>query len=167
MAAKRLYHYIGPEELFEQRYDIERVRLYYPQDVLQWIRDTGQRLSSDKSVTATFVVDGDGALWISDRHTEHVACANGRAVQAAGEMTFQIDGEQIAVANATNQSTGYAPDPNCWPPVSQALEQIGIEHPGGFDPAYVFRRCKGCSSINIIKDDWFVCSVCGAELSRE
>jgi transcription initiation factor TFIIIB Brf1 subunit/transcription initiation factor TFIIB len=27
-----------------------------------------------------------------------------------------------------------------------------------------FRRCPACGERNIVKDDWFVCGVCGADL---
>jgi hypothetical protein len=68
---------------------------------------------------------------------------------------------------ASNQSTGYCPDPDCWPAVAAALDRAGIPHPGRFTVEVIFRRCPSCGERNLVKDDWFVCALCEAELPRE
>jgi len=39
-----------------------------------------------------------------------------------------------------------------------------VPHPGWFTTEIVFRRCERCDQRNVVKDDWFVCDVCGAGL---
>ena len=64
----------------------------------------------------------------------------------------------------TNQSTGYCPEPESWIAVEIALKHIGVKFPDGFTTEFLFRRCESCGQINIVKENWFVCSVCDAEL---
>lgn len=59
------------------------------------------------------------------------------------------------------------PDPDSWPAVAAALAAAGIAGPAGFNDAFVFRRCPRCAQINVVKEDWFVCDACGAELPSE
>ncbi len=134
--------------------------------MLHWIKDTQQTVERDGTVVATFVIDTDFQLWIADRHSEHVVCAAGAEVVSAGEITFAIDREGVTVAEVTNQSTGYCPEPDSWPGVAVALDQVGIAHPPSFTTAYLFRRCDACGTTNIIKDGWFECAVCEAPLSE-
>ena len=120
---------------------------------------------SDGSFTVTFVVLSDG-LWVADRHSEHVACARGGPVHSAGEMTFEVDprGRSVDVVHVTNQSTGFCPEPESWPSVAAALDAAGIAHPAGFSAEMTFRRCPKCGAMNIVKDEWFECALCGGEL---
>ncbi len=41
---------------------------------------------------------------------------------------------------------------------------IGVEHPGRFTTKIVFRLCTHCGERNVVKDEWFVCEVCGGDL---
>jgi hypothetical protein len=114
---------------------------------------------------ATFVVDPAGVLRIAPRRSEHVACAGGGAVLAAGEIRFaRLAGGRVEVVEVSNQSTGYCPDPDCWPAVAAALAAAGIRAPTGFTSACVFRRCGACGQTNLVKEAWFVCATCDAEL---
>jgi hypothetical protein len=70
----------------------------------------------------------------------------------------------LDLAEATNQSTGFCPEPESWPAVAAALDRIGIPHPGRFTQEVVFRRCPACGQRNIVKEAWFACDVCGANL---
>lgn len=54
--------------------------------------------------TVTFVIDLDGKLRLADRNSEHVACAGGGPVLAAGEMTFLADGPDLEVVDVNNNS---------------------------------------------------------------
>jgi hypothetical protein len=112
----------------------------------------------------TFVVDDQGVLRVGDRHSEHVACAGGAPVLAAGEMTFRLAGRSISAVGVTNQSTGYCPEPESWAAVAEALNKAGIAGPAAYTTAFIFRRCEHCGQINLVKDAVFDCAVCGSAL---
>jgi hypothetical protein len=135
-------------------------------DVLRWIQQTGQELTAG-SITATFIIDEAGWLRIADRRSEHVACAGGRPVRSAGEITFTVRPPSVDVTWVTNQSTGYCPKPDSWPAVQVALTRAGITSPAGFSQEFDFRRCPPCGSINLIKEAEFECGVCSSPLPAE
>jgi len=112
----------------------------------------------------TFVVGTDGRLRLAPRRSEHVALAGGQAVLAAGEMTFAPTPSGWRVAEVTNQSTGYCPDPDSWPAVSAALDRLGVSHPGDFTDKVVFRRCPACGERNIVRESDYTCALCGSAL---
>ncbi|APR85595.1 Hypothetical protein A7982_10944 [Minicystis rosea] len=156
----RIYQYIGPTALKAAAEDpIARLEPRSPVDVIAWL---GARKVSQ--ATFTFIVDVSGALWISDRGTEHVACARGKPVLAAGEITLRHAGDAVSVASITNQSTGYCPEPECWVAVSSALSRAGLTAPDGFTHAFSFRRCPSCGTTNLLKAEAPECGVCGEEL---
>jgi hypothetical protein len=128
------------------------------------IRELGFACQSGSRLTVTFVIDSDEKLRIADRHSEHVALANTGDVLAAGEMTFSWDLGLVAVESVTNQSTGYCPDTDSWLSVDSALKALALRHPETFEPTCVFRRRPKCGQTNIVKDNWFVCSLCSAAL---
>lgn len=141
----RRYRYVGPED----------------------IRATALAGAAGLPASAgifTYVIDLEGTLRVADRRSEHVACAGGRDVLAAGEITFARDGDGWLVSEVTNQSTGYCPDVTCWPAVAAALDRIGVRRPDGFTTAFVFRRCEHCDAISIVKDDDFTCPECDEPL---
>ncbi len=113
---------------------------------------------------ATYVVDLQGRLRLAPRRSEHVACAGGEEVLAAGEVRFGRAGAYPAVVEISNQSTGYCPDTACWPAVAMALRKAGLTVPPGFTLKIVFRRCTRCGEINLVKEEWFVCVFCEADL---
>jgi hypothetical protein len=164
---QRLYHYVGPSDL-EARCGGRPTgtRISSAADLLAWIRDTGQRPGPD-GLSATFVIAAEGELLLADRRSEHVACAGGGQVLSAGEMFFRFRGDRVEVAEVSNQSTGYCPEPASWPAVAGALDRVGVAHPGRFTTEVVFRRCTGCGERNIVRDAWFVCAMCGADLPAE
>lgn len=85
---------------------------------------------------------------------------------AAGEMMFAVGRRGFVVSEVTNQSTGYCPEPSSFEAVRRALLAAGVEAPEGFSTSFVFRRCPGCSQINLVKDDEYACASCGSELPR-
>jgi hypothetical protein len=143
----------------------QRAPIAIPGDVLDWLKMADSL--ETQIMTATFIIDVDEQLWIADRRSEHVVCARSQEVLAAGEITFQIADGQIEVTEVTNQSTGYCPEPECWPVVSAILDRIGLAHPPAFTIEFVFRRCDQCGTINIVKDGVFECAVCQSVLSLE
>ncbi len=83
---------------------------------------------------------------------------------SAGELRVVIEDGHLEAVEITNQSTGYCPEPGSWPVVAEALDRVGIGHPGRFTNALDFRVCTACGQVNIIKDGWFACAVCGGSL---
>jgi hypothetical protein len=89
-----------------------------------------------------------------------VACAG----VSVGEITFEPGPGGPEVTSATNQSTGYCPEPGSWPTVAVALDRIGGPHPGRFTDEFTFRRCPQCGERNLVRDGDFSCAICEAEL---
>ncbi|MEU1177971.1 hypothetical protein ABZ464_10020 [Streptomyces sp. NPDC005820] len=112
----------------------------------------------------TYVVGLDGRLRLAPRRSEHVACAGGGDVLGAGEISFRGTGRGWEVHEVSNQSTGYCPDPDCWPAVAAALDRAGVARPEGFTHALVFRRCERCREINVVREGVYVCVFCEEEL---
>lgn len=165
---RSIYRYVGPKKISERAPSVPAgTRVESSEDVRRWVRQTGQDVDAAGDVVATFVIDEAGWLQIADRRSEHVACAGGKPVQSAGEMTFNIRRSGLSVTWVTNQSTGYCPEPDTWPAVEVALAQAGIAVLDGFSQAFDFRRCSQCDSINIVKDGVFECDVCSTPLSEE
>ncbi len=148
----RPYHYVGPPEIALSASSPDACTVDTAETLLIWL---------ESPRTCTYVVTLAGQLRVAPRNSEHVACAGGMAVLAAGEITFAMP---LAATQISNQSTGYCPEPECWPAVASALNAAGIPHPGGFTEALVFRRCAECGQINVVREENFVCAVCDAEL---
>ncbi|MEO7718875.1 MAG: hypothetical protein ABIY70_21965 [Capsulimonas sp.] len=163
MTIRQSYRYIGADDLLDLNTDRQCVRRQA--DVLSWIATTSQRLQN-QSITATFVIDTEGWLWIADRRSEHVACARGGRVLSAGEMTFDMQ-NGVSVTDATNQSLGYCPEPESWLAVADALTRADIPGPPDFTNAYIIRLCETCKTKNIVKEGVFECEVCESALSGQ
>lgn len=158
---RRLYPYVGPRDLLQLVASQPMgTALMSAADVRAWVAAQSHR---HDPVVATYVVDADGRLLVADRHSEHVVCAGGEPVLAAGELVFD-PAPSLVVSGVTNQSTGYCPEPECWTVVRAALEALEIDVPPGFTPPFVFRRCEHCGQINVVKDDEWLCAVCGTAL---
>ena len=164
----RFYHYKGSQAI---AHAVARSPVGYPirsgTDLERWIHQTGQQTNRRGLVEATFVIDQEGKLCLADRHSEHVACAGGKVVRSAGEMFFARSKDGWEVRDVSNQSMGYSPEPTSWPEVAAALDEIPLSHPGSFTQMYLFRRCPGCQQLNLIKEEVFVCALCGSELPQE
>ncbi|OUL22415.1 hypothetical protein BV378_24975 [Nostoc sp. RF31YmG] len=162
----RLYRYVGSEDirLSVAAYPVG-IRILSLKDLKNWINQTMQQPNTWGLIPATFVVSAQGYLLIADRHSEHVACAGGESVLSAGEIFFYRN-NCFEVAEITNQSTGYCPEPESWFEVEKALEQIPLIHPGNFTTEFIFRRCPVCCQLNIIKDELFLCAVCNTTLPK-
>lgn len=149
----RAYRYVGPAEILAAA------------DPL----DPGRAVLASEDIPGadepfTFVIDLEGTLRLAPRRSEHVACAGGRPVLSAGEITFEPGAAGPEVTSASNQSTGYCPEPGSWPSVAAALDRIGVPHPGRFTEEFTFRRCPRCGERNVVRDGEFVCAICGADL---
>ena len=158
----RFYSYVGPPEIRDAVMSAQPgAPIRNRADLSAWLASDSADAARDGSITATFIIDCDGVLRLAPRRSEHMACAAGGPVLSAGEITFSADGD---VSEVSNQSTGFCPEPESWDHVAAALDHIPVTHPGRFTTTVVFRLCPGCNQRNIVKDDWFVCDVCGADL---
>jgi hypothetical protein len=158
----RLYRYVGPADLLALVVSGGGgARLDSVESFDAWV---SLRTAEELAEPFTFVVDAGGVLRVASRRSEHVVCASGGPVSAAGEITFREVTAGWSVSEVTNQSTGYCPDPACWPTVAAALERAGLTHPAGFTVEVVFRRCPACRDLNIVRENDFVCVFCEAEL---
>ncbi len=165
MKSLRYYSYVGPPAILKQSRDAEpgatvRTRA----DIEDWLAAHRSSTDVDGTVTATFVIDATGLLRLADQRSEHVACASGGPVLSAGEITFDLS--DLSVTDVSNQSTGFCPEPESWPHVADALDRIAVTHPPCFTIPIVFRLCHRCGEQSIVKDDWYVCMLCDAELPR-
>jgi len=163
----RQYRYVGPPEIKGSvRRESHCLHVSNVSDLIPWSAEFLPSGRAHGAFTVTYIIDTDERLWVADRRSEHVACADGQDVLAAGEITFERAAGRIDVSEVTNQSTGYCPEPSCWSVVVRVLSRLGIPHPPHFTPAFEFRRCDGCGTTNLIKEGVFECVVCDAALSR-
>lgn len=152
------FGYVGPSEVRARSQGAPKGTPLVSRDAARnWLRAHGR----EDAGWATYVVSLEGALLVAPRRSEHVACAGGEAVRAAGEIRFDPSG---GVVEVTNHSTGYCPREDCWPAVRAALDLAGLGRPDGFTAVMVFRRCARCGERNLVKNDWYVCALCDAEL---
>ncbi len=163
----RQYHYVGPGGFSATAIGPSGWRITSGDDLQEWI--AGLPIQ-DRGQPQTFIVDAAGTLRVAPRRSEHIACADGRPVLSAGEISFARSGQDWSVTAATNQSTGFCPEVSSWLAVAAACERAGLAHPGRFTTAFEFRRCiDDCDQINIVKDsDFTLRSVwCGASSRME
>jgi hypothetical protein len=162
----KLYHYVGPEPIrLKSQRSPGGSRIESRADILSWLADSRGGGARRNMVAATFVIDAEGRLRLADRHSEHVACAEGGPVLSAGEMFFSSEGD--VVDELSNLSTGYCPEPESWYAVGEAFDRLGVTHPGRFTTEVIFRSCPKCGERNVVKDGWFDCQVCGGELPSD
>jgi hypothetical protein len=162
------YAYAGPSDIRARvRPGEGGAPIRSPGDLRAWLAG---REPDERGEPFTYVVDLGGTLRLAPRRSEHVACAGGGPVLAAGEITFDASGpeEDAAVVAVSNQSTGYRPGVESWPRVAAALDGAGLRRrPDGFTHPFTFRRCGACGELNLVKDAYYVCAVCDADLPEE
>ncbi|CAM3536056.1 hypothetical protein [Stackebrandtia soli] len=156
------YRYVGPVELKAAvRPGSGGYRISSAAEFDDWIAG---RSAVELAEPFTFVIGTDGVLRLAPRRSEHVACAGGDMVLSAGEIGFVREADRWAVSEVSNQSTGYCPDIGFWSEVARALDDVGLGRPSAFTQEVVFRRCLGCQERNIVREDDFVCVLCGRDL---
>ncbi len=161
----KIYDYVGPIEIKEAvADDASGVSITSADDLRAWSEQQDEW--DEDRLTVTFVVVPNGTARVAPRRSEHVACALGGPVLAAGELTVRLK-PRIEIVEATNQSTGYCPEPECWQAARSALTAAGVPCPTELTHSYIFRLCTQCGERNLIKDDWFECDSCGQDLARE
>lgn len=160
----RKYFYVGPDHILDQAVSSPGGKsVTSPEDLFKVIECFEKEFNEERG-WMTYIIDMDGRLTLAPRRTEHINCAGGNTVLGAGEIRFDREGKVLEI---TNNSTGFCPDIGCWKAVSGALENTCLSHPDFFTSKAVFRLCNACGERNIVKDDWFYCEICGAELSGE
>ncbi|MFD7462481.1 MULTISPECIES: hypothetical protein [unclassified Streptomyces] len=161
-APGRRYGYVGPPHL------LRTVRPGTAGHAVHAAADldacAAERGGAELAEPFTFVVTPDGLLRLAPRRSEHVACAGGGDVLAAGEIAFRRVAGRWTVTEVSNQSTGYCPDPGSWPAVAAALDRAGVGRPGRFTHELVFRRCPECRELNVVRENQFVCVFCDGDL---
>lgn len=163
----RRYAYVGPPGTLAASAGKERGDLVLrAHDVRAWALRTDQVPNDEGLIRATYTLDAEWALRVADYGCEHVACAGGGPVLAAGVAWFEVAPLSVTVVRIDNHSTGFCPEPACWPALERVLDAAGIGRPAGFTKALVFRRCA-CGQRNVVHDDHFVCAVCDGPLPAE
>lgn len=161
----RRYRYVGPADVRASVADApEGCPVRSPADLDTYLAAADAR---DRDEPYTYVIDTFGTLRLAPRRSEHVACAGGEEVLGAGEIAFAGERDGWVVTEVSNQSTGYCPDPTSWVAVAGALDRAGIDRPEGFTVAVVFRHCLDCGERNLVRDDDYICALCGAELPED
>lgn len=159
----KLYRYVGPEETREAvKRQPPGVAIKTAEQLRSWLRQASGARGGE--LIATFVVSAAGVLRLADRHSEHIACSGGRPVLSAGEVTFQRRGEESEVTAISNLSTGFCPEPSSWAAVVASFSSLDVALPERWTDAFIFRRCVSCGQRSVVKDDWFVCVMCDADL---
>lgn len=160
--AIRVYSYVGPADIKAAVAASPAGVALTDLDVLaQW---HAAQPRDERDEPFTYVIGLDGVLRVAPRRSEHVACAGGSSVLAAGEIAFGTRDGLWAVGSVSNQSTGYCPDVACWPSVAAALDGLGVARPAAFTTEILFRRCPVCGEINVVRDGDLVCVFCDADL---
>jgi hypothetical protein len=104
-----LYEFVGQKDLLTQvKSELKGTCIDSILDIENWIIKTKQRPDFNSEIIVTFVIDLNFKLLINDRHSEHVVCANGEPVLAAGEITFELSKiKALRISQITNQSINW------------------------------------------------------------
>lgn len=158
MESYPLFPYVGPESIRQSAATAPPgTPIHTLAEFLAWVKVADWH---GPLLPATYTITPPGELRLAARHSEHVACAGGLPVLAAGELF--TDGSEVV--EITNQSTGYCPSAESWAALTQTLQCIGVEHPRSFTRLMEFRRCESCGEIQIVKDDVLECLFCSHPL---
>jgi hypothetical protein len=82
-------------------------------------------------------------------------------------MRFRQARDGFAIEEATNQSTGYCPEPDSFEALAATLAAAGLPALAGWAHSFVFRRCPACAQLALVKEGDFTCATCGGDLPRE
>ncbi len=164
----KLYRYVGPPEV-RRAADMESPRheVVGVEGLLAWVAAQGISRPGTRDFILTYVVLPDGTMFVSHRNSEHVACARGGMVLAAGEITFAKSRIGLELVDVSNLSTGYCPEVRSWEAVAPALAAAGLGEIRAYSQAFEFRYCRGCECTCIVKDGIYECPACLGELPRE
>ncbi|KDN84888.1 hypothetical protein [Kitasatospora cheerisanensis] len=162
----RAFAYVGPPDLLARagRHTLGRA-VRTPAELTAWLAESPP---DERTAPFTYVVDLTGVLRLAPRRSEHVACAGGADVLAAGEICFADESTgHWAVSEISNLSTGYCPGLDSWSATATALDHAQLPRPDAFTHAFLFRRCPTCGQVNLVKDDDLTCAACDSPLPAE
>ena len=155
------YNYVGPTEIGKRTFASERHLVTCPEDVRNGISNNRTAVAGG-SMMATFVIDTTSLRGLqTSQRTCRVCTWRRRAFSWRDDIVHGLD--ERWQFRGYHKSTGYCPGIDSWPVVAVALDKARIGHPNGFTVKCVFRKCS-CGQINIIKDNYFQCAVCGSQL---
>lgn len=162
-----LLGYVGPDGIRRRAADRPPgTEVRAPADLQRWLTGVEAFDLARGLIVATYVVDGGVALRLANRRVEHVVCAGGEPVLAAGELTLTREPDAPAgwaVTEISNQSTGYCPPPSTWDAVALALDRVPLPRPAGWTLRCEFARCADCGQQHLL-DGETACLVCGGDL---
>jgi hypothetical protein len=166
--AMKLYDYVGPASIrAAANFDAPRHAVTDSAGILAWASASLDLSTRDRQMTFTYVVQPPTQLYLADRRSEHVVCARGLPVLAAGEITFERDGPRLSLVETSNLSTGFCPESTSWPCLSAALVEAGFPAIVAYTCPFEFRFCESCQQTCVIKDDFFECPSCFGSLPRD
>ncbi|MEI5033164.1 hypothetical protein RB201_10750 [Streptomyces sp. S1A(2023)] len=159
----KIYNYVGPPDLWNGTQDAIGVHIDSNDSLEGFLAELDVYEINEPF---TYVVDVLGKLRLAPRRSEHVACAAGQPVLAAGEVGFARQEESFrwSAEYISNQSAGYCPDLDSWTAVARALDDADIDHGNRYTDPIIFRKCLRCESWNLVKEEFFVCSLCDSDL---
>lgn len=157
------YEYVGPSDILERVTGEGGVRVENLVDLENFL---SQRDPSELDEPFTYVVDIPGCLLLAPRRSEHVECAGGSPVLAAGEIGFRagVGARSWEASYISNQSNGYCPGVSSWSALARALDDAEIIHGKFYTHPIDFRKCAHCGNWNVVKDEVFVCALCDRDL---
>jgi hypothetical protein len=101
----RLYCYIGPKDILQRTTGNSRgIRVMSLRELTEWLRNSGMTPNREGLIALTFVVDSEGLQRVTDRCSEHVACARRDPVLSACEMFIRLTADELVVQEIFNQS---------------------------------------------------------------
>lgn len=159
----KTYEYVGPPEIWDEASGATGVCIDSINDLESFL---AARDSAERNEPFTYTVNRYGRMTLAPRRSEHVACAGGHSVLAAGEIGFaRSSGDCCWLAEyISNQSVGYCPGLESWAVVARSLNRAEIGHGAFFTNPIIFRNCPHCESWNVVKEEFFVCSLCDSDL---
>lgn len=161
---EKLYTYVGPRDLLTLSPPEDLVQVVSAESFYRWAQNKKVR---SEGYTVTYVVLASGELRMAERQTEHVACAEGGPVRAAGEMSFEIHKREVHITSLSNLSTGFCPEPEYLEQVLALVASLQVDLSTCDVHFFEFRRCQECQSTNVIKVGDPFCVVCDAPLPEE
>ncbi len=123
-----VYRYAGSDQAFRDAQTITG-QIIVTSDQLtqnQSVMEENQRgVRAEKP--QTFIVDGEGVMYIGGLINEHVQVARGRDVKSAGEVNFVKSERAWRVEYINNRSNSYYPHPASFIWVKRYLDQVGVQ----------------------------------------
>jgi hypothetical protein len=143
----KVYRYVGPQQIKDRAAGQPTgTEITQPTDVAAFAMRSGESVACGGTLAATFVINCAERLLLADRRSEHVACAGGSEVLAAGEIFFRFHRDGVRVDEISNQSTGFCHEPESWEVVERSLVASGWTTPAASQPCASFESVPPAAS---------------------